>query len=60
MPEIQTLAQDNSKGGTPGSTQQQLLLQATALRTAPSAVVITDRSGTILWTNPAFSTLTGL
>lgn len=59
MPEIQTLAQDNSKGGTPGSTQQQLLLQATALRTAPSAVVITDRSGTILWTNPAFSTLTG-
>jgi PAS domain S-box-containing protein len=40
-------------------TQQQLLLQATALRTAASAILITDRSGTILWTNPAFSTLTG-
>lgn len=39
--------------------QQQLLLQATALRTAASAIAITDRSGTILWTNPAFTTLTG-
>ena len=40
-------------------TQQQLLLQATALETAASAILITDRSGKILWTNPSFSSLTG-
>jgi len=40
-------------------TQQQLLLQATALATAASAILITDHSGKILWTNPAFSSLTG-
>src|SRR5579859_83292 len=50
---------DSLSGGDGKNTQQQLLLQATALRTAPSAIAITDRSGTILWTNPAFSTLTG-
>ena len=39
--------------------QQQLLLQATALQTAANAILITDHAGTILWANPAFSTLTG-
>lgn len=39
--------------------EQQVLLQATALETAGNAIVITDRNGAILWTNPAFSALTG-
>ena len=39
--------------------QQQLALQATALETAANAILITDRAGTILWVNPAFTTLTG-
>ena len=43
----------------PKHARQQLLLQATALRTAANAIAITDRSGAILWTNPAFSALTG-
>jgi PAS domain S-box-containing protein len=36
-----------------------LLLQTTALVAASNGVVITDRQGTILWTNPAFTALTG-
>ena len=40
-------------------TQQQLLLSATALKTAANAILITDGSGSILWVNPAFTTLTG-
>ena len=42
-----------------GRTQQQLALQATALETAANGVMITDRSGKILWVNPAFTTVTG-
>src|ERR1041384_6630648 len=53
-------ATENKSQITDGSlTQQRLLLQATALETAASAILITDRSGKILWTNPAFSSLTG-
>jgi len=37
----------------------QLHLQTQALEAAANAVVITDGRGTILWVNPAFSTLTG-
>jgi PAS domain S-box-containing protein len=37
----------------------QLGLQTTALETAADAILITDRRGTILWVNPAFSTMTG-
>ena len=39
--------------------QQQLLLQSTAVETAGSAVLVTNRSGAILWVNPAFTALTG-
>jgi PAS domain S-box-containing protein len=39
--------------------EQQMVLQAAALKTAANAIVITDRNGTILWSNPAFSALTG-
>jgi len=34
-------------------------LQAAALEAAANSIVITDQKGTILWTNPAFSELTG-
>ncbi len=37
----------------------QLGLQTTALETAADAILITDRKGTILWVNRAFSTMTG-
>jgi PAS domain S-box-containing protein len=36
-----------------------LLLQSTALSAAGNGVIITDRSATILWINPAFTTITG-
>ncbi|NMC54271.1 MAG: PAS domain S-box protein [Chloroflexi bacterium] len=40
--------------------QQELLrLQSSALNAAANAIVITDASGTIVWVNPAFTTLTG-
>ena len=38
---------------------QQLRLQTTALEAAANGIVLTDRQGTILWVNPAFTTLTG-
>lgn len=34
-------------------------LQSTALQAAANAVMITDRQGTIVWVNPAFTRLTG-
>ena len=37
----------------------QLLLQSTALAAAANGVMITDRTGAILWVNPAFTTITG-
>ncbi|HXH90011.1 MAG TPA: PAS domain S-box protein [Thermoanaerobaculia bacterium] len=37
----------------------QLGLQTTALETAADAILITDAQGTILWVNPAFTTMTG-
>jgi len=36
-----------------------LRIQATALRSAANGIVITDRSGTIVWVNPAVCTITG-
>ena len=42
----------------PPATQQPLPYAA-ALETAANGVLITDRAGTILWSNPAFSALTG-
>jgi nitrogen fixation negative regulator NifL len=39
--------------------EQRLRLQSTALEAAANGVVITDRAGSILWTNPAFTQLTG-
>src|SRR6185436_11808558 len=39
--------------------EQRMKLQATALETAANGILITDREGTILWVNPAFTVLTG-
>jgi diguanylate cyclase (GGDEF)-like protein/PAS domain S-box-containing protein len=39
--------------------EQRLHLQAAALEAAANAIVITDRKGTIHWTNRAFSDMTG-
>src|SRR5258708_332776 len=39
--------------------EQQLRVQAKALETAANSIVITDLEGSILWVNPAFSTLSG-
>jgi len=40
-------------------TENALRLQAAALEAAANGIVITDPSGTILWANPGFATLTG-
>ena len=39
--------------------EQQLHLQSTALESAANAILITDREGTIIWINSAFTGLTG-
>ena len=39
--------------------EERIRLQSTALEAAGNAVVITGRDGSILWTNPAFTQLTG-
>lgn len=39
--------------------EKALRLRGAALEAAASAIVISDRNGTIEWVNPAFSTLTG-
>jgi PAS domain S-box-containing protein len=39
--------------------EAELKLSTTALLAAANAVIITDRKGTMLWVNPAFSKLTG-
>jgi diguanylate cyclase (GGDEF)-like protein/PAS domain S-box-containing protein len=40
-------------------TQEQLQVQITALQAAANGIVITDKTGTIQWVNPAFTQLTG-
>ena len=39
--------------------QHEMKLQATALDTAANGIVITDRAGSIIWVNSAFTALTG-
>lgn len=39
--------------------EEQLRLQSAAVRAAANAIIITDRTGKILWTNPAFTQTTG-
>ncbi len=39
--------------------EESLRLQSTALEAAANGIVITDRNGTILWVNAAFTTLSG-
>lgn len=39
--------------------ERQLVLLNTALETAANGIIVADRDGTILWSNPAFSRMTG-
>jgi PAS domain S-box-containing protein len=39
--------------------EEQLRLQSAAVQAAANAILITDRNGKILWTNPAFTQTTG-
>ncbi len=39
--------------------EESLRLQSAALEAAANGIVITDPAGTVLWTNPAFTALTG-
>jgi len=39
--------------------QEQLRLQAAALKAAANGIVITDREGNVQWVNPAFTAMTG-
>ena len=40
-------------------TEQQIKLQASALDAAANAIIITDTAGQIIWSNQAFTDLTG-
>ncbi len=40
-------------------TEEQLVLQTSALESAANAIMITNRAGQILWVNPAFTQITG-
>lgn len=40
-------------------SQEQIRLQSTALEAAANGIVITDVSGKVVWTNPAFTQITG-
>ncbi|MDZ7843461.1 MAG: GAF domain-containing protein [Anaerolineales bacterium] len=40
-------------------SERQIRMQASALNAAANAIMITDDEGSILWTNPAFTDLTG-
>jgi nitrogen fixation negative regulator NifL len=39
--------------------EQQLVLLTTALEAAANGIIVTDKQGMILWSNPAFSRMTG-
>jgi PAS domain S-box-containing protein len=39
--------------------ENKLILQSTAIKNAANGIIITDTDGDILWTNPAFESLTG-
>jgi PAS domain S-box-containing protein len=52
-------AAPNGNRGSFDSATRSLRLQQAALESTANPIVITDARGVILWTNPAFTTLTG-
>ena len=58
-PAVQNALEEKQVREARRQAEDQLLLQTTALEAAANGVVITDREGTILWVNPAFTDLTG-
>jgi len=49
----------NVTGNNPHQADEQLRLQSAALQAAANTIVITDRTGKIIWVNPAFTQHTG-
>lgn len=54
--EVQSIARDVTERKL---YEQELLLKNAIVEAVANAVVLTDANGTILWVNPAFTTLTG-
>jgi len=57
MGELDRLVEERTVELSAANTQLELL--AAALKAAANSITITDPKGTIVWTNPAFSTLSG-
>ncbi|MCL4540466.1 MAG: PAS domain S-box protein, partial [Bacteroidetes bacterium] len=55
-PTIQTIIRDVTEQKL---IKERMRLQSTALKSAANGIVITERDGTVAWTNPAFELLTG-
>ena len=49
----------NNSGKALASVHDELQLRLAALNAAANAIVITDRTGTCIWVNPAFTLITG-
>lgn len=56
---LQSLAEQITMALLAHEDRSQLQIQSTALSAAANAIVLTDRTGKLLWTNPAFAQLTG-
>jgi len=57
--ELETLEAGHKRIEDALRLEERLRLQSAALEAAANGIVITDQAGTILWTNPAFTALTG-
>ncbi|OLN28805.1 diguanylate cyclase/phosphodiesterase (GGDEF & EAL domains) with PAS/PAC sensor(s) [Desulfosporosinus metallidurans] len=56
---LQSLAEQITMAFLSHEDRSQLQIQRTALSAAADAIVLADRTGNLLWTNPAFARLTG-
>lgn len=56
---LQSLAEQITVALLAHEDRSQLRIQSTALSAAADAIVLTDRTGKLLWANPAFARLTG-
>src|SRR5439155_2594281 len=59
VPAIEREVNDAQNRRARQQAEEQLRLQSAALQAAANAILITDRSGKIIWINPAFSQTTG-
>src|SRR5665648_162165 len=56
---LQSLAEQITMALLAHEDRSQLRIQSTALSAAANAIILTDRTGKLLWANPAFAQLTG-